>query len=232
MVSWLVFIQGGVSAPHLASRFVLAGLVASIPTWSGFLMEILVVACVTGPSYRIRHGRHAVVVCSRRCVLRRSACSVACDCSNVVSPYFEGLFSTSADAGSPWLLLNSLPTAADQTMAVSGGAGRSVALPRHSGGSNPSAVASWRWSTPPLSPLSSLLRRHAMHGCRLRRRGDGLDRPHLLSSPHALPRRRTGVPRLRLLPGQANTPASRSPRNCTQDHVGASEDLSSLDSNQ
>ncbi|VAH51190.1 unnamed protein product [Triticum turgidum subsp. durum] len=57
--------------------------------------------------------------------------------ANVVSHDFEGLFSTSADASSPWLLLDGLPAAADQTVTVSGGACRSVALPRRSGGSNP-----------------------------------------------------------------------------------------------
>ena len=159
-----------------------------------------------------------------------SACSVATDCNSVISADFEGLFSTSADASSPWLLLDGLPTAADQTVTVSGGACRSVALPRRSGGSNPfvhgrllemehaaavitlfcgvmqcmvagfGAAATASTAAPSVSPSTSSL----SHG-----------------GAQVATTSRTGY-----------TPAPRSPRSCAQDRGGASDDLSSLDSKQ
>ena len=156
-----------------------------------------------------------------------SACSVAGDCSSIVSPDFEGHFSTSTAAGSPWLLSDGLPTAAHQTVMVSGCACRSVfALPRRSGGSlrrllemehaaavvplfdsitrcmvaGFGAAATASTAAPSVSPSTSLL----SHG-----------------GAQVATTSRTGY-----------TPAPCSPRSCTQDRVSASDDLSSLDSKQ
>ncbi|KAF7081619.1 hypothetical protein CFC21_085543 [Triticum aestivum] len=156
--------------------------------------------------------------------------SVASDCSNVVSHNFEGLFSTSADVSSPWLLSDGLPAAADQTVTVFGGTCRSVALPRRSGRSNPSARG--RLLEMEHAAAVIILFCGVMQ-CMVAGFGaavTGSTAPPSVSTYASLPSHRGA--QVATIARTAYNPAPRSPRSCAQDRVSASDDLSSLDSKQ
>ncbi|KAF7045076.1 hypothetical protein CFC21_054219 [Triticum aestivum] len=154
--------------------------------------------------------------------------SVASDCSNVVSHDFEGLFSTSADAISPWLL--GLPAAVDQTVTVFGGTCRSVALPHRSGRSNPSArgrLLKMEHAAAVITLFCGVMQ------CMVAGFGaavTGSTAPPSVSAYASLPSH--GGAQVATIARTAYNPVPRSPRSCAQDRGGASDDLSSLDSKQ
>ena len=142
-------------------------------------------------------------------------------------PDFEGHFSTSAEVGSPWLLSDGLPAAADQTVMVSDCACRSVfALPRRSGGSL-RRLLEMEHAAPVLTLFDSITR------CMVA--GFGAAATASTAAPSVSPSTSSlshGGAQVATTSRTGYTPAPCSPRSCTQDRVSASDDLSSLDSKQ
>ena len=130
----------------------------------------------------LRHGRHAVVVRSRRCVVRVGECLLRC--RRLQQRRLHPILRATSQL--------SLTLARPGSSRMANCDGLRLLLQERL---RPSPPLWWLKSVCARPPLGdgarrrchhSLLRRHAMHGRRLRRRGDGLDRTSFRLRMHFL----------------------------------------------